>query len=160
MQHHWIQEKVKSKNIAITSLSAKYIVAERLIKALDGKLFKYFWTIIGMNWAGRQNMIEWECWKYNHIIPKGRIHLHSVLYRLSFVLSQYIRVLFLVLYISNLMYYMFLFFHHSYCLILHLVYLSAHIMSQTLGISPCFSKFRLYSKSCLYFKPRLTIFNI
>ena len=49
VRHHWIREKVKSKEIAITYISTKDMVADGLTKALDPKPFKAFRAMIGMH---------------------------------------------------------------------------------------------------------------
>ncbi len=45
---HWIQEKVERKEIVISYISTKRILANRLTKALSPKIFKNFWRMIGM----------------------------------------------------------------------------------------------------------------
>lgn len=49
LQYHWIRENVKSKEITITYISIKEIVADGLTKALDPEAFKAFWAMIGMD---------------------------------------------------------------------------------------------------------------
>ena len=49
VRHHWIREKVESKEIAITYISTKDMVADGLTKALDPKPFKEFRAMIGMH---------------------------------------------------------------------------------------------------------------
>ena len=48
IRHHWIREKVDSKEIVITYISTKDMVADGLTKALDPKPFKAFRAMIGM----------------------------------------------------------------------------------------------------------------
>ncbi len=69
MRHHLIREKVESKEIAITYVSTKDMVAYGLTKALDPKPFKAFQAMIGMHWTGSQKMTEWESWKCSHVVP-------------------------------------------------------------------------------------------
>ncbi len=49
VRHHWIREKVDSKEIVITYISTKDMVADGLTKALDPKPFKAFRSMIGMD---------------------------------------------------------------------------------------------------------------
>ncbi len=49
VRHHGIREKVESKEIAITYVSTKDMVADGLTKALDPKPFKAFRAMIGMH---------------------------------------------------------------------------------------------------------------
>lgn len=42
IRHYWIREKVDSKEIVITYILTKNIIANGLTKALDSKLFKAF----------------------------------------------------------------------------------------------------------------------
>ena len=48
VRHYWIRGKVESKEIAITYISTKNMVVDRLTKALDPKALKVFQTMIGM----------------------------------------------------------------------------------------------------------------
>ena len=48
VRYHWIREKVESKEITITYISTKEMVADGLTKALDPKPFRAFRTMIGM----------------------------------------------------------------------------------------------------------------
>ncbi len=48
VRHHRIRKKVDSKEIVITYISTKDMVADRLTKALDPKSFKAFRFMIGM----------------------------------------------------------------------------------------------------------------
>ncbi len=50
MRHHWIREKVESKEISITYISTENMVAYGLTKALHSKPFKAFRKMLGM-WA-------------------------------------------------------------------------------------------------------------
>ena len=49
VRYHWIREKVNSKEIAITYISTKEMVAGRLTKVLDPKQFRSFQAMIGMH---------------------------------------------------------------------------------------------------------------
>ena len=72
VRHHWIRENVDSKGIAIIYISTKDMIADRLTKALDLKLFRAFWAMIGMHWTRSHKMTEWECWKCSHTVPEYR----------------------------------------------------------------------------------------
>lgn len=48
VQYHWIREKVDSKEIVITYISTKDMIADRLTKTLVQKPFQAFRAIIGM----------------------------------------------------------------------------------------------------------------
>ncbi len=48
VRHHWIRKKVKSKEIAITYISTKDMVADGLKKILQPKLFRAFRAMINM----------------------------------------------------------------------------------------------------------------
>ncbi len=48
----WIREKVERKEIAISNISTKEMLADRLTKALSPKIFKDFRRMIRMTWAG------------------------------------------------------------------------------------------------------------
>ena len=49
VRYYWIREKVEAKEITITYVSTKDMVADGLTKALNPKPFKTFRTIIGMH---------------------------------------------------------------------------------------------------------------
>lgn len=51
MQHHWILENVESKKSDITYIFPKEMVADKLTKAQDPKLFQAFRIIIGVHLA-------------------------------------------------------------------------------------------------------------
>lgn len=51
------------------------MVVDGLTKALDSKLLKVFWTIIGIYWIGSHKIIKWECSKCSHFMLANCISL-------------------------------------------------------------------------------------
>ncbi len=160
VQYHLIQEKVEYKEISINNRSTKNMVADRLTKALDPKLFKAFWNIIEILAATR-----WLCGIFESV---AILFLPTVLvmFHVLFVPTSHLFRLWSVLYIIFSASHLFASHLLQVSSILGLTYSACHLFRIPLYVSSApystYSEFQdldyfLTLGSCLNFKPHLGI---
>ena len=160
VRYHLIQEKVEYKEISINNKSTKNMVADRLTKALDPKLFKAFWNIIEILAATR-----WLCEIFESV---AILFLATVLvmFHVLFVPTSHLFRLWSVLYIIFSASHLFASHLLQVSSILGLTYSACHLFRIPLYVSSApYSTYSVFQDldyfftlgSCLNFKPHLGI---